>query len=83
MTTMTIHADDHFAVALRAYAADLGKSVNQTVKDVFAPILGLTPSEPKQASPWSRFAGALPDIDCARWDASVRENRQIDLELWK
>jgi len=83
MTTMTIHADDPFAVALRAYAADLGKSVNQTVKAVFAPILGLAAAEPKKANPWSRFAGALPDIDCARWDASVREDRQIDPELWK
>ena len=40
MTTVTIHAEDAFAAALRTYARTLGKSVNQTVKDVFAPILG-------------------------------------------
>ena len=38
MTTMTIHVEDDFAVALRAYARSFGKSVNQTVKDVFAPL---------------------------------------------
>jgi len=83
MTTMTIHADDVFAVSLRNYAAKLGKSVNQTVKDVFAPILGLAAGEEPKSNPWSRFAGALPDIDCARWDAEVKAARTVDSELWK
>ena len=41
MVTMTIHVDDAFAEALRAHARRSGKSVNQTVKDLLAPILGL------------------------------------------
>ena len=41
MTTVTIHAEDAFAAALREYADRLGKSVNQTVKDLLSPILGL------------------------------------------
>jgi len=83
MTTMTIHADDEFAVALRRYAANLGKSVNQTVKDVFAPILGLVAREEPKVNPWQRFVGALPDIDCARWDAELASQRTVDAELWK
>jgi len=82
MTTMTIHADEPFADALRAYAAGIGKSVNQTIKDVFAPILGLTAQAHKE-SPWGRFAGALPDIDCDHWDTVVASSRTIDAELWK
>lgn len=83
MTTMTIHAEDDFAVALREYAAKLGKSVNRTVKDVFAPILGLAESEKDRQNPWGRFAGALPDIDCACWDAEISSGRMVDAELWK
>jgi len=83
MTTMTIHADDAFSAALRAYAAELGKSVNQTVKDVFSPILGLAPCVEPKSNPWQRFAGALPEIDCARWDAEMLKTRTIDEDLWK
>ena len=39
MTTMTIHADDVFAEALRAHARKSGKSINQTIKDLLAPAL--------------------------------------------
>lgn len=81
MTTMTIHADDDFAIAMRAYAAGLGKSVNQTVKDVFAPILGFANGE--RENPWERFAGALPKLDCSRWNAEIESMRKIDSELWK
>lgn len=83
MTTMTIHADDAFADSLRTYAANLGKSVNQTVKDVFAPILGLSAREEPKSNPWGRFCGALPDIDCARWDSAIESARTVDAELWK
>ena len=67
MTTMTIHAEDDFAVALRAYARSVGKSVNQAVKDVFAPILGL--SEPAAENPWGFLGtgifGDRPQKDCS------------------
>lgn len=83
MTTMSIHSDDAFAEALRNYAAKMGKSVNQTVKDVFSPILGLTTETGEKTNPWSRFVGALPDIDCERWDKAVDSVRVVDEELWK
>ena len=81
MTTMTIHAEDAFAAALRNYARTLGKSVNQTVKDVFAPILGL--AEPEAESPWARFYGAGAEIDCQAWEKDLSSLRQIDKELWR
>ena len=81
MTTMTIHAEDAFAVALRNYARTLGKSVNQTVKDVFAPILGL--AEPEAESPWARFYGAGAEIDSRAWKKDLASLRKIDKELWR
>ena len=81
MTTMTIHAEDDFADALRAYARSFGKSVNQTVKDVFAPILGL--AEPEVESPWAHFYGAGAEIDCRAWKKDLTSLRKIDKELWR
>ena len=81
MTTMTIHAEEAFAASLREYARNLGKSVNQTVKDVFAPILGL--AEPQAESPWARFYGAGAKIDVRAWKKDLSSMRQVDEELWR
>ena len=81
MTTMTIHAEDDFAAALRAYAHSFGKSVNQTVKDVFAPILGL--AEPAEVSPWVRFYGAMANADGRAWKRDLADMRRIDEDMWK
>lgn len=81
MTTMTIHAEDDFADALRAYARSFGKSVNQTVKDVFAPILGL--AEPAEESPWVRFYGAGAHVDSRAWKRDLAAMRRIDEDMWK
>ena len=82
MVTMTIHADETFATALRAYAKGLGTSVNQTVKDVFAPILGLA-KEQEVVSPWQKYYGAIPETDVPEWDRQIDEMRSIDGEIWK
>ena len=81
MTTMTIHAEEDFAAALRDYAHNLGKSVNQAVKDVFAPILGL--AEPEAESPWTRFYGAGKKIDLRAWERDLASLRRVDEELWR
>ena len=83
MTTMTIHADDMFALALKRYAADLGKSINQTMKDVFAPILGLAAKSAEYKSPFGRFYGAAKDIDDTSWREFTATNRTIEAEIWK
>ena len=83
MVTMTIHADDLFALALKRYAADLGKSINQTVKDVFAPILGLAAKSAEHESPFDKFYGAAKEIDEQGWHDLTASNRTIDAEIWK
>jgi len=75
MVTMTIHADDAFAEALRTYAEGLGKSVNQTIKDILRPILGLAQKKSERETPWSRFYGAMPEIDVDSWNREISEMR--------
>ena len=81
MVTMTIHADEPFAEALRAYADRVGKSINQTVKDILTPILGLAKKD--NETPWSKFYGAMPEIDASAWNREINEMRAIDEEMWK
>ena len=84
MTTMTIHADDAFAEALRAHARGSGKSVNQTVKDLLAPILGLVKKHKRDAdNPFMKFCGVLPKEVAADMDKAIKVQRKIDLEMWK
>ena len=45
------------------------------------PILGLAKKE--NATPWSKFYGALPEIDASAWNREISEMRTIDEEMWK
>ena len=84
MTTMTIHADDDFATALRSYASECGKSVNQTRKDLLAPILGLVNREVvDKDNPFMRFCGVLDRKDSKELRKSLAAQRVVDAEMWK
>jgi len=84
MMTMTIHADDAFAEALRAHARSSGKSVNQTVKDLLAPILGLVRKHRgDDDNPFIKFCGVLPKDAVSDMNKALKAQRKIDLEMWK
>ena len=84
MTTMTIHADDIFAEALRAYARKSRKSINQTVKDLLAPILGIVKKRSGDAdNPFMKFCGVLPKGTAADLDKAIANQRRIDPEMWR
>ena len=84
MMTMTIHADDAFAEALRAHARSSGKSINQTVKDLLAPILGLVKKRKGETdNPFMKFCGVLPKDASSDMNKSIKAQRKIDLEMWK
>ena len=84
MTTMTIHADDLFAEALRDYARRSRKSVNQTVKDLLSPILGVVKKHTDDTdNPFMKFCGVLPKGDGADIEAAINAQRVIDSEMWK
>ena len=84
MTTMTIHADDAFAEALRTHARKSGKSINQTVKDLLAPILGIVKKRTGDAgNPFMKFCGVLPKDASINLNRAIAEQRRIDSEMWK
>ena len=84
MMTMTIHADDAFAEALRAHARSSGKSINQTVKDLLAPILGLVKKRKGETdNPFMKFCGVLPKDAASDMNKSIKAQRKIDLEMWE
>ena len=81
MTTMTIHADDCLAEAIRAAADNAGRSINVFLKDIIGSALGvsgrrLTPSFMKVTHRVSA-AGAkeLRSVQSAF--------SKVDEELWK
>ena len=81
---MTIHADDVFAEALRTHARKSGKSINQTVKDLLAPILGLVKKRVGDAdNPFMKFCGVLPKGAGNELRKAVAAQRRIDPEMWK
>ena len=85
MTTMTIHADDVFAEALRVHARKSGKSINQTVKDLLAPVLGLVKKKRSgdADNPFMKFCGVLPKGAGDELSKAVAAQRKIDPEMWK
>jgi len=83
MCTMTIHANDVFADALRGYAARLGKSVNQTVQELLAPTLGLALASAVPENPFLACCGVVSDADGKKLSKSLSAHRKIDAEMWR
>ena len=54
MVTMTMHVEEPFAEALRAKAAEMGKSVNLALKEMLSPFLGLAEHR-EEANPWMKL----------------------------
>lgn len=80
MNTMTIHADDAYAAALRADTAKIGKSISQTVQLITAPTLGLVQEE---KNPYLAFCGILPWEGPSELRRNLESQRTIDPEFWK
>lgn len=83
MTTMTIHVEDEFAETLREHARSLGVSVNRAVKDMLAPLLGLTKKKSKKDNPFMKYCGIISHEEAERLRKVVAEQRQIEWEMWK
>ena len=83
MNTMTIHADDVYAMALRAYAEKIGKSISQTVQILTAPQLGLARAFKEEENPFMELCGVLPKGGGAGMEAKMSQHRGIDAEMWK
>ena len=84
MTTVTIHAEDAFATALRAYADRLGKSVNQAVKDLLSPVLGLhRDNASERVNQWKAVYGCIPKKEADFVRKAIAAQHVIDEEMWK
>ena len=84
MTTVTIHVGDTFAVALRKYADRLGKSVNQAVKDLLSPILGLNSGNvPNRVNQWKSIYGCIPKKEAEFVREAIAAQHVIDEEMWR
>ena len=83
---LTFRADRRFIEALKAYADGLGVSVNNAMKDIIAPVIGLGKKLRTSGSPRNdlgRFCGCLKDIDCGNLEESLVDAGKIDVEMWK
>lgn len=84
MTTVTIHAEDAFATELRKYADRLGKSVNQAVKDLLSPVLGLNNGNvPNRVNQWKAIYGCIPKKEAEFVREAIAEQHVIDEEMWR
>lgn len=84
MTTVTIHAEEAFAVALRAYADRLDKSVNQTVKDLLSPVLGLIKVDASdRVNRWKTVYGCVPKKEADAVRTAIAAQHSIDREMWR
>ena len=84
MTTVTIHAEDTFATALREYADRLGKSVNQAVKDLLSPILGLhSDNASHRVNQWKAVYGCISKKESRFVRKAIAAQHVIDEEMWR
>ena len=84
MTTVTIHADDSFATALREYADRLGKSVNQAVKDLLSPVLGLCKADASdRVNRWKTVYGCIPKREADVVRKAIAAHLSIGEEMWR
>ena len=82
MSVITIHAEDHIAVAVREYANRIGKSVNVAVKDLLAGALGLA-KQPRIRHDLSEFCGILKKGEADEIRANMKCFDRIDKDMWK
>lgn len=86
MTTLTLHADDAFAITLRDFARKTGKSMNQTLKDLLAVAIDVVADGKRQKrNDLGRFFGAMPcdDDDLKRFESSQNQFSKVDDEMWE
>ena len=82
---LTFRAEPDFIEAIRAYAEKMGMSVNSTLKEIIAPVIGFARSRTATAprNDLAKFCGVLKDVDCTELEAAQTAFSTIDEEMWK
>lgn len=77
---LTFRAEPRFVDALKAYADGLGVSVNNAMKDIIAPVIGLGKKFRTSDTPrndLARFCGCLKGVDCRNLEKTLAETEKI------
>jgi len=82
MTTLTLHADNHLADAIRSAADEAGRSINLFLKDLISASLGIS-ARPRKVPTFMNVKHRLTE-DGSREILSVQDSfSKIDEGLWK
>lgn len=83
---LTFRAEPDFIDAIRAYADNLGISVNAAMKEMLAPVLGyrrVKRADDRPRNNLASFCGCLKDVDCSVLESVQDEFSKIDEDMWK
>jgi len=83
MSTITIHAEDYLAVAVRDYADRAGKSVNMAVKDLLASALDLVKPTKRKTPSFMKCHGILDHGAAEELRAAQADFSKVEPELWR
>ena len=81
MTTLTIHADDALAAAIRAAATDAGQSVNKFIQNTMGTALGLF--KRRQNPDFLDVKVRISDEGYRELMSVQKDFETIDEDLWK
>lgn len=83
MTTLTIHADDELAAAIRAAAAEAGQSVSKFIQTTVGTALGVFKRKKKPLPDFFDFGEPI-SREAAEELLSVQKDFEvIDEDMWK
>ena len=83
MTTMTIHADDELAAAIRAAAAEAGQSVSQFIQTTVGTALGVFKRKKKPLPDFLQIKTRLSKEGYRELMSVQKDFEVIDEEMWK
>ena len=83
MTTMTIHADDELAAAIRAGAAEAGQSVSKFIQTTVGTAIGVFKRPRRQMPDFFNIPERLSDEGYEELMAVQKDFEAIDEEMWK
>lgn len=83
MTTMTIHADDELALAIRKAAADAGQSVSKFIQTTVGTALGVFKRQKKPLPDFFNFGPPISHEAAEELRSVQKDFDVIDEEMWK
>lgn len=83
MTTMTIHADDALADAIRKGAADAGQSISKFIQATMGSALGVFKRRNKPLPDFLQVKTRLSDEGYRELMSVQKDFEVIDEEMWK